>query len=107
MLQKLREYVPHNIICHHCIPAQASRIFIKNRRVKLKDLYECIPIHSSRALEKCYISYQGMSGSPVRGMKNDRMKLLGVYSDHSTAGSGANAGLVYGAWLIKELLRVS
>ena len=26
-------------------------------------------------------------------MKNDRMKLLGVYSDYSTAEFGANAGL--------------
>lgn len=49
----------------------------------------------------------GMTGSPVVGMKNDRMKLLGVYSDRSTAEFGANAGLVYGAWLVKELIRVS
>jgi len=46
---------------------------------------------------------QGMTGSPVIGMKNDRMKLLGVYSDCSTAEFGANAGLVYGGWLIKKL----
>jgi hypothetical protein len=49
----------------------------------------------------------GMTGSPVIGMKNDRMKLLGVYSDSSTAEFGANAGLVYFAWLVKELIRVS
>ena len=47
---------------------------------------------------------EGMTGSPVVGMKNDRMKLLGVYSDRSTADFGAGAGLVYGGWLIKELL---
>jgi hypothetical protein len=39
-------------------------------------------------------------------MKNDRIKLLGVYTDRSTAEFGANAGLVYGAWLVKELIRV-
>lgn len=50
---------------------------------------------------------EGMTGSPVVGIKNDHMKLLGVYSDRSTAEFGANAGLVCGAWLIKELIRVS
>jgi len=49
----------------------------------------------------------GMTGSPVLGMKNDQMKLLGVYSDRPTADFGANAGLVYGAWLLKDLLRAS
>lgn len=49
---------------------------------------------------------EGMTGSPVVGMKNDRIKLLGVYSDRSTAEFGANAGLVYGAWSIKQLLPV-
>jgi hypothetical protein len=48
-----------------------------------------------------------MTGSPVVGMKNDRMKLLGVYSDRSTAEFGANAGFVWGAWLLKELFRTS
>jgi hypothetical protein len=48
-----------------------------------------------------------MTGSPVIGMKNDRMKLLGVYSDLSTAEFGASAGLVYTAWLVKELIRTS
>lgn len=47
---------------------------------------------------------EGMSGSPVVGMKNDRLKLLGVYSDHSTAGFGANAGMVWNAFLVKELV---
>ena len=46
----------------------------------------------------------GMTGSPVVGMKNDRMKLLGVYSDHSTASFGANAGLVWDAMLVKRLI---
>jgi hypothetical protein len=50
---------------------------------------------------------EGMTGSPVVGMKNDRIKLLGVYSDRSTAEFGANAGFVWGAWLLKELLRIS
>jgi hypothetical protein len=45
-----------------------------------------------------------MTGSPVVGMKNDRMKLLGVYSDRSTADFGADAGLVYDARLLKELI---
>jgi hypothetical protein len=49
----------------------------------------------------------GMTGSPVIGMKKDRMKLLGVYSDLSTAEFGANAGLVYGAWLVKKLMQIS
>jgi hypothetical protein len=46
----------------------------------------------------------GMAGSPVIGMKNDRLKLLGVYSDLSTADFGANAGLVWEARLLKELI---
>jgi|SRR6266498_4829951 len=50
---------------------------------------------------------EGMTGSPVVGMKNDRIKLLGVYSDWSTAEFGANAGLVCGAWLVKQLIRAS
>lgn len=49
----------------------------------------------------------GMTGSPVVGMKDDRVKLLGVYSDGSTADIGANAGLVYGAWLLKDLIGAS
>lgn len=49
----------------------------------------------------------GMTGSPVVGIKKDRIKLLGIYSDRSTAEFGANAGLVCGAWLIKELIRAS
>ena len=50
---------------------------------------------------------EGMTGSPVVGMKNDRMKLLGVYSDHSTSGFGANAGLVWDASLVKGLINAS
>jgi hypothetical protein len=50
---------------------------------------------------------EGMTGSPVVGMKNDQVKLLGVYSDRSTAEFGANAGFVWGAWLLKDLLRAS
>jgi len=50
---------------------------------------------------------EGMTGSPVVGMKNDRVRLLGIYSDRSTAGFGANAGLVCGAWLMKQLLHAS
>jgi hypothetical protein len=50
---------------------------------------------------------EGMTGSPVVGMKDNRMKLLGVYSDCSTAEFGANAGLVWGAWLLKELIGAS
>ena len=49
----------------------------------------------------------GMTGSPVVGMKNDRLKLLGVYSDSSTADFGANAGLVWDARLVKELIGTS
>jgi hypothetical protein len=45
-----------------------------------------------------------MTGSPVVGLKNDRMKLIGVYSDSSTAEFGANAGLVWDASLVKELI---
>ena len=37
-----------------------------------------------------------MTGPPVVGMKNDRIKLLGVYSDRSREEFGANAGLVGG-----------
>ena len=50
---------------------------------------------------------EGMNGSPVIGMKKDRMKLLGVYSDSSTTDFGANAGLVWDACLLKELIHVS
>jgi hypothetical protein len=50
---------------------------------------------------------EGMTGSPVVGLKNNRMKLLGVYSDHSTAEFGANAGFVWGAWLLKDLIGAS
>jgi hypothetical protein len=50
---------------------------------------------------------EGMTGSPVIGMKDNRLKLLGVYSDRSTAEFGAHAGLVWDACLIKELLRGS
>jgi hypothetical protein len=45
-----------------------------------------------------------MTGSPVVGMKNDRIKLLGVYSDRSTEGFGANAGFVWEAFVVKELI---
>lgn len=47
---------------------------------------------------------QGMTGSPVVGLKNDRPKLLGIYSDVSTAEFAANAGLVWDAFLIKGLI---
>jgi hypothetical protein len=47
---------------------------------------------------------QGMTGSPVVGLKSDRLRLLGVYSDQSTAEFGASAGYVWGAWLLKELI---
>jgi hypothetical protein len=50
---------------------------------------------------------EGMAGSPVVGMKNDRLKLLGVYSDHSTTEFGADAGLVWDALLLKELIGAS
>ena len=50
---------------------------------------------------------EGMTGSPVVGMKNDRLKLLGVYSDSSTAEFGANTGLVWDARLVKELIGTS
>jgi hypothetical protein len=49
----------------------------------------------------------GMTGSPVLGLKKDRLKLLGVYSDHPTADFGANAGLVCGARSIKQLIQAS
>src|SRR5262249_23147371 len=44
---------------------------------------------------------EGMTGSPVVGLKNGRAKLLGVYSDSSTAEFGANAGLVWDALIVK------
>jgi hypothetical protein len=49
----------------------------------------------------------GMTGSPIIGMKNDRLKLLGIYSDSSTAEFGANAGLVWNASVVKELISTS
>jgi hypothetical protein len=50
---------------------------------------------------------EGMSGSPVIGMKNDQLKLLGVYSDRSVPEAGVKVGLVWEAWLIKELIGAS
>jgi hypothetical protein len=50
---------------------------------------------------------EGMTGSPVIGMKNDRMKLLGVYSDPPAGEFSANAGLVWDARLVKELIGTS
>ena len=50
---------------------------------------------------------EGMTGSPVVGLKNNRLKLLGIYSDQSTAEFGANAGFVRGAWLLKDLIGAS
>ena len=50
---------------------------------------------------------EGMTGSPVIGMKNNRIKLLGVYSDNPTPEFGANAGLVWKASLLKELIGTS
>jgi hypothetical protein len=50
---------------------------------------------------------EGMTGSPVVGVKNDHLKLIGVYSDSSTAEFGANAGLVWDAVLVKKLLSAS
>lgn len=47
---------------------------------------------------------EGMTGSPVVGMKEDRLKLLGVYSDHSAKEFGVEAGLVWDACLIKEFI---
>jgi hypothetical protein len=50
---------------------------------------------------------EGMNGSPVIGMKDDQLRLLGVYSDRSVAEVGANGGLVWEAGLIKELIGVA
>lgn len=49
----------------------------------------------------------GMTGSPVLGLKNDCIRLLGIYSDISTAGFGANAGLVWNASVLKDLISLS
>jgi hypothetical protein len=50
---------------------------------------------------------QGMSGSPVVGLKNDQIKLLGIYSDRALPEAGPNGGLVWEAWLIKGLIGTS
>jgi len=50
---------------------------------------------------------EGMTGSPVVGLKDDLLKFLGVYSDHRMSEFGANAGLVYEPRLVKELLEIS
>lgn len=50
---------------------------------------------------------QGMGGSPVIGLKNDRVKLLGIYSDHAATDFAAGAGLVWDAYLLKELIDAS
>jgi hypothetical protein len=69
------------------------------------EINEIVMISGTFFIDPC--APEGMSGSPVVGMKNDRMKLLGVYSDSSTAEFGANAGLVWDARLVKELIRTS
>ena len=50
---------------------------------------------------------EGMTGSPVVGMKNERSKLLGIYSDDPAGEFSANAGLVWDARLLKQLIRTS
>ena len=50
---------------------------------------------------------EGMTGSPVVGMKNERLKLLGVYSDLPAGEFSANGGLVWDARLVKELISAS
>ena len=50
---------------------------------------------------------EGMTGSPVVGIKNGRPKLLGVYSDSPTAEFGADAGLVWDAFIVKEMIGAS
>jgi len=50
---------------------------------------------------------EGMTGSPVVGMKNERLKLLGVYSDPPAGEFSANAGLVWDARLVKKLIGTS
>ena len=50
---------------------------------------------------------QGMSGSPVVGLKDGRVKLLGVYSDRSTTDFAASAGMVWDADLLKNMIDAS
>jgi hypothetical protein len=50
---------------------------------------------------------EGMTGSPVVGMKNEHLKLLGVYSDPPAGEFSANAGLVWDARLVKKLISTS
>ena len=50
------------------------------------------------------VALEGMTGSPVVGMKNDRIKLLGVYSDPPAGEVNATAGLVWDARLVKKLI---
>jgi hypothetical protein len=50
---------------------------------------------------------EGMTGSPVVGIKNERLKLLGVYSDPPAGEFSANVGLVWDARLVKELIGTS
>ena len=67
------------------------------------EMYEAGTIRSNTFyVDPC--APDGMTGSPVVGFKNDRLKLLGVYSDRSTAGFGANTGSVWDARLLKELI---
>jgi hypothetical protein len=49
---------------------------------------------------------ESMTGSPVVGMKGNRIKLLGVYSDSPTVSSSANAGFVWDASQVKELIGI-
>lgn len=47
---------------------------------------------------------EGMSGSPVIGLKNGHMKLLGIYSARSTREFSINAGVVWKASTVKALI---
>jgi len=47
---------------------------------------------------------EGMTGSPVIGMKNNSVKLLGVYSENSAMEFGAHAGLVWDSVVLKKLI---
>lgn len=50
---------------------------------------------------------EGMTGSPVVGMKDERLKLLGVYSDPPAGEFSANTGFVWDARLVKKLVSTS
>src|SRR5215212_11433980 len=74
LVQKLRKHVPNHMICQHTITAQAQRILVKSKRIKVKDLDQCLLIHPSCSVQKYAISFHGNKRNPVNGFRKEQNK---------------------------------